>query len=169
MLCSYVPHDIVCGHRFDCGVANVAAGRTVCVCSFPRPGTVFYAKAGYFRRVIKMACQRRKLLNPGEDSTWVETISSFNLRAKDFGEASIWLKTSSGNTIDVMYFVHSVPVGEDHAFLPTLKAEIKCFFDVTCKWKTNATGRLVLDYCQDLPQGRKGELGGCCLKKGTTK
>ena len=83
-------------------LANVTAGCTMCVCSFPRPGTVFYAKAGFFKRVIKMACQRRKLLNPGEDSTWVETISSLNLRAKKFDKASIWLKTSSGNTIDVI-------------------------------------------------------------------
>ena len=116
-----------------------------------------------------MANKKRKLLNPDEDSTWIETISSFNLRAKDFGVESIWLKTGSGNAIDVMYFVHSVPIGEEHTFLPTLKAEIKYFFDVTRKRKTNATGRLVLDYCQDLPQGRKGGLGGCCLKKGTTK
>ena len=42
-------------------------------------------------------------------------------------------------------------------------------FDVTRKRKTNATGRLASDYCQDLPQGRKGGLGGHCLKKGTTK
>ena len=150
-------------------LANVANGRTKYVCSFPRPSKIVYAKYPYFRRVITMANKKQKLLNPDEDSTWVETISSFNLRAKDFGEASIWLKTSSGNTIDVMYFVHSVPIGEEHAFLPTLKAEIKYFFDITRKRKTNATGRLALDYCQDLPQGRKGGLGGYCLKKDTTK
>ena len=83
-------------------LANVAAGCTVYVYSFPRPGTVFYAKAGFFKRVIKMACQRRKLVNSGEDCTWVETISSLNLRAKEFGEPSTWLKTSSGNTTDVI-------------------------------------------------------------------
>ena len=116
-----------------------------------------------------MACQRRKLVNPGEDSTWVETISSLNLRAKEFGEASLWLKTSSGNTIDVIYFIHSVPIGEEHAFLSTLTDKIKYLFDVTRKRKTNVTVRLALDYCQDLPQGRKGGLGGYCLKKGTTK
>ena len=36
-------------------LANVAAGSLVYICSFPRPGTVFYAKAGFFKRVIKMA------------------------------------------------------------------------------------------------------------------
>ena len=101
--------------------------------------------------VMAMVYKKQQLLNPDEDSTWVKTISSFNLRAKELGEASSWLKTTSGNTIDVMYFVLSVPIGEEHAFLPMLKTEIKYFFDVTRKRKTNATGRLVLNYCQDLP------------------
>ena len=116
-----------------------------------------------------MVTNKKKLLHPEEDYTWVDTISSFNLRAKEFGEESIWLKTSSGNTIDVMYFIHSVPIGEEHTFLSKLNAEIKYFFDLTRKRKTNATGRLVLDYCKDLPQGRKDGLGGYCLSKGTTK
>ena len=34
-------------------LANVAARFLVHICSFPRPGTVFYAKAGFFKRVIK--------------------------------------------------------------------------------------------------------------------
>ena len=46
--------------------------------------------------------------------------------------------------------------------------EIKYFFDVTHKWKTNATGKLVLEYCLDLPQGKDGGLGRYCLNKGTT-
>ena len=50
-------------------LANVAAGFLVYVCCFPRAGSVFYAKAGFFKRLIKLACQRRKLVNPGEDST----------------------------------------------------------------------------------------------------
>ena len=50
-----------------------------------------------------------------------------------------------------------------------LKAQLKYFSDVTRKRKTNATGRLVLDFVMDLPQGRKGGLGNYCLNKGTTK
>ena len=144
-------------------------GCTKYICSFPRPGKMFYTKAAFFRRLITMANKRRQLLCPKEDNTWIETISSFNLHAKEFGEESIWLETSSGNTIDVMYFIHSVPIGEEHTFLSKLNAEIKYFFDINRKQKTNATGRLVLDYCKDLPQGRKGGLGGYCHSKGTTK
>ena len=90
-------------------------------------------------------------------------------RAKEFGKESIWLKTSSGNTIDVMYFIHSVPIGEEHTFLSKLNAKIKYFFDVMRKRKTNTTGRLVLDYCKDLPESRKGGLGGTVLAKAPQK
>ena len=91
-------------------LTNVADGCTKYVVSFPRPGKTFYAKAACFKMTIAMVYKKRKLLNPNADSTWIQTISSFNLRNKEFGEASSWLKTTSGNTIDVMYFVLSVPV-----------------------------------------------------------
>ena len=149
--------------------ANVADGYNHYIITFPKPGKVFYAKAACLKGVIIMANKKRKALNPKEDSTWIETISSINLRAKEFGDESIWLKTGNGNTIDVIQFIHAVPIGEEETFLPALKAKIKYFFDVTRRWKTSATGRLVLDYCCDLPQGKKGGLGGYCLNKGTTK
>ena len=57
-----------------------------------------------------MANKKRKILNPNEDSTWIETISSYNLHAKEFGDESIWHKTSSRNIVDVIYFVHAVPL-----------------------------------------------------------
>lgn len=40
---------------------------------------------------------------------------------------------------------------------------------MTRKRKSNVTGRLVLDYCQDLRQGPKDGLENYCLNKGTTK
>jgi chemotaxis protein histidine kinase CheA len=150
-------------------LANVADGCTKYVVSFPRRGTVFYAKAGCLQGIIALAHKQRKLVNPNEDGSWIQSISSYNLRDKEFGEASSWLKTTNGNTIDVIYFIVSVPIGEANAFESTLKAQLKYFFDVTRKRKTHVTGRLVLDYCQDLPQGRKGGLGKYCLNKGTTK
>ena len=36
-------------------LVNVADGCTKYVCSFPRPGKIFYAKSPFFRRVITMA------------------------------------------------------------------------------------------------------------------
>ena len=115
-----------------------------------------------------MACKKRRVLNPKEDSKWIETITSINLRGKEFGDDSLWLKTGNNNTIDVIQFIHAVPIGEEHTFLPTLNAKMKYFIDVTRKRKSNVTGKLVLDWCFDLPQGRTGGLGKYCLNKGTT-
>ena len=69
--------------------------------------------------------ERQKLLNQNEDNTWIQTISSYNLRKKEFGEESKWFKTTSGNTIDVIYFFLSVPIGKENAFEPMLKSQIK--------------------------------------------
>ena len=107
-------------------------------------------------------------MNPKEDSDWIKTISLINLCAKEFGDESVWFRTGNKNTIDVVQFVHAVPIGEEDTFLPTLEAKNKYFFDVTRKRKTNATGKLVLEYCLDLPQGKEGGLGRYCLNKGTT-
>ena len=150
-------------------LANVADGFTKWLVSLPRPGKTFYAKANWFKMIIALAYKQRKLVNPNEDGTWIQSISSHNLRKKEFGEASSWLKTTSGNTIDVIYFILTVRIGEEDTFEPMLKAQLKYFSDVTRKRKTNATGRLVLDFVMDLPQGRKGGLGNYCLNKGTTK
>ena len=147
---------------------NVADGYSYYVVTFPRGNTTFYFKAECAKSLIDLAYNRRKLLNPKEDGTWIETIASINLRAVEFGEESRWLKTSSNNTVDVTQFIHAVPIGEEEDFLPTLKAKIKYFFDVTHERKTNITGKLVLKYCIGRPQGRTGGLGKFCLNKGTT-
>ena len=112
-----------------------------------------------------MACQRQKLLNPSEDSTWAETMLSFNLRAKDFGEASIWLKTSSGNTIDVMHFVHSVPIGEEHAFLSTLTDKIKYFLVSPVSGRQLSREGLLWITAKTFPRVGRVDLGGAVLKK----
>ena len=147
---------------------NVADGYSYYVVTFSKGYTTFYFKAECARSFIAVVNKKRKVTNPNEDSTWIETISSINLRALEFGEESLWLKTSSKNTVDVTQFIHAIPIGEEEEFLPTLKAKIKYFFDVTRKRKTNITGRLVLEYCINLRQGRTAGLGAFCLKKGTT-
>ena len=150
-------------------LVNVADGRAIYLVSFPMRGAIFYFKAACFQGIIRLAHNKRKLFNPNEDSSWIESISSFNLRDKEFGDESRWLKTRSGNTMDVICFNVSVPVEDTNAFESALKAQMRYFFDVTRKRKSTVIGRLVLDYCQDLRQGQKGGLGNYCLKKGTTK
>ena len=147
---------------------NVANGYSYYVVTFSRGYATFYFKAECARSFIDLAYKKRKLVNPDEDGTWIQTITSINLRAVEFSEESHWLKTSSKNTVDVTQFIHAVPIGEEEDFLPTLKAKIKYFFDVTRKQKTNITSNLVLKYCMGRPQGKTSELGAFCLKKGTT-
>ena len=93
----------------------------------------FYFKADCAKSFIDLAYNKRKLLNPKEDGTWIQTITSVNLRSVEFGDESHWLKTSSNNTVDVIQFIHAVPIGEEEDFLPTLKAKLKYFYDVTRK------------------------------------
>ena len=135
---------------------NVADGCIKRVVTFPRTGKTFYAKAGFFKMMISLVCKKRKLLNQNEDNAWIQTISSYKLRKKEFGEESKWFKTASGNTIDVIYFVLSVPIGKEDTFDSMLKSQIQFFFDVTRKQKSNTTGKLLLEQCQSLPQGQKG-------------
>ena len=138
---------------------NVADGHSYYVVTFPRGYTTFYFKAECARSSIDLAYKKRKLVNPNEGGTRIETITLINLRAVEFGEESRWLKTSSNNTVDVTQFIHDVPIGEDEDFLLTLKAKTKYFFGVTRKRKTNITGKRVLKYCIGRPQGRTGGLG----------
>ena len=147
---------------------NVTTGFNLYTCTLPKPGKVFYAKSGCLRGLILMRNKKQKALNCKEDSDWIETISFIDLCDKEFGNESIWLKTGNKNIIDVIQLIHAAPIGEEDTSLPTLREKIKYFFDVTRKRKTNATGRLVLDYCLDLPQGKEGGLGKYCLNKGTT-
>ena len=52
---------------------------------------------------------------------------SYKLRKKEFGEESKWFKTASGNTIDVIYFVLSFPIGKEDTFESMLKSQIHFF------------------------------------------
>ena len=116
-----------------------------------------------------MVNNRRKLLHPEEDYTWIDTISSFNLRAKESGEESIWLKTSLGNTIDVMYFIHSVPIGEEHTFLSKLNAEIKYFLMSPVNGRQMPREGLFWIIVKTFPRVGRVDLGGTVLAKAPQK
>ena len=71
-----------------------------------------------------------------------------------------------GNTTDLTYFIHGVPLGEEETFGPLLNKRIKYFFNVSYKRKTNITGQAALNYVLNLPQGSTDGLGKFCLNKG---
>lgn len=108
-------------------IVNVTDGWNEYIVSFPRYGPVFYAKTGCLQGIIALVHKKRKLANPNEDGSWIQSVSSYNLRDEEFGEESRWLKTARGNTIDVMYFIVSVPIEKANAFESTLKAQLRYF------------------------------------------
>jgi hypothetical protein len=109
--------------------------------------------------------KKRKVVNPKEDGAWIDTVSDYHMRDKEYEDGSIWHRTSSGNTTDLVYFVHAVPIGEEESFGPLLAAKIKYFFDVSRKRNTNVTGKAALKFSLSLPTGATAGLGKFCLNK----
>ena len=52
------------------------------------------------------------------------------------------------NTINLMYFVHKVPLDDEQLFKSELTRKINYFFDVTKTKKTDVWGRLALNYAR---------------------
>ena len=94
-------------------------------------------------------------------------IGLFHIWKEEYGEESLWCRTEQkGNTIDLMYFVHAAPMGQEESLESELGKKIKHFFDVGKKRKTNIAGKMALSYALSLSTGKKGGLGKFCLNKG---
>ena len=145
---------------------NVTQGYILYVVTFPKPGKTFYLKAEHLKTLLKVALKKHKVLNLKEDGNWIETVLFCGARHKEYREESIRRRTSSGNTIDLVLFVHAVPVGEEEYFAHLLAARIKYFFDVSRKRKSNITGKAALNYVCGLPRGSTGGIEKFCLNKG---
>ena len=115
--------------------------------------------------MISLVYKKQKLLNQNEDNTWIQTISSYKLRKKEFGEESKWFKTTSGNTIDVIYFVLSVPIGKEDAFEPMLKAQIKYFLMPTVSKRLMPQEGLSWIIAKTFPRIRRVDLESTVLTK----
>ena len=149
------------------GFIRVETGERVYVVFFPKPNKTFYLKPEHMKALVTMAVSKRKLMYPGDDDGWVETISSIHLRDKEYGEESKWRRTEGkGNTTDLMYFVYTVPLDDEASFEEDLTRKVKYFFDVSKKRKTDITGVMALSYARNLAQGDNGGLGLFCLNKG---
>ena len=77
------------------------------------PGKTFYLKAEHYKNLLKVALKKHKVVNSNEDGAWIETISYYHMHDKVYGAESIWHRTSSNNTIALVYFVHAVLIGEE--------------------------------------------------------
>ena len=135
--------------------------------TFPKPGKLFLLKEDWYKTNIKICHKKRKLMAPKlkDDGKWIDTIHTYHLRKIEYGDESLYRKTKSGNTIDLVAFVHAVPLNDAESFRPLLEYRIKYFFDVCKKRKTNATGMNVLKFVRDLSTGDHSGLGRWALNR----
>ena len=97
----------------------------------------------------------------------METVDYYKMRDKEYGDESIWFRTQAkGNTIDLMYFDHKVPLDGEESFKSELAKKIKYFFDVTRTRKTDMWGKLALNYAFNSTYDVTRGLGKFCLNKG---
>ena len=150
------------------GFVNVGTNERIYLVSFQSLRNVFYLKAEHFQSLLMMALKRRKLLDPSEDGTWIDTVDYYKMRSKEYGEESKWFRSPvRGNTVDLMYFVHKVPLDDEDSFTSELTRKINYFFDVTKTKKSDVWGRLALNYARGLQQPGNGRgLAGYLLDKG---
>ena len=58
----------------------------------------------------------------------METVDYYKMRSKEYGDESKWFRTEpKGNTVDLMYFVHKVPLDDEELFKSELTKKIKYF------------------------------------------
>jgi len=157
------PLSITVSHGFT----NVQTGERVYVIVFPKPNKTFYLKPEHTRALVNMAVTKRKLLYPGDDNGWTESISSIHIRDKEYGTDSTWRRTvGKGNTTDLTYFVYTVPLDDESTFQEGLTRKVQSFFDVMRKRKTDITGMMALKFTRNMSAGDDRGLAFFCLTKG---
>jgi len=130
------------------GFTNIHTGEKVYVIIFPKPNKTFYLKPEHTKALVNMAVTKRKILNPGEDNGWAESISSFHIRDKEYGTDSKWRRTEGkGNTTDLTFFFYTVLLHDESTFEKGLTRKVKYFFDVIRKRKTD-----IINYRNDGPE-----------------
>ncbi len=135
--------------------------------TFPKPGKLFLVKPEWYKNNITICYKKRKAMNPKlkDTGSWINTIHQYHMRKAEYGEESLYRKTSSNHTIDLIAFVHAVPLNDMDSFESLLTYRLKYFFDVCRKRKTNATGLSVLKYVRNLPTGDGAGTGRWALTR----
>ena len=147
--------------------ASVTKGHAYYYVTFPKPGKLFILKPDWYRINISICHKRRKLVNPklNDDGDWIDTIHIYHVRKNEYGAESLYRKTNSNNTIDLIAFIHAVPLDDMESFDKLLTYRLKYFFDVCRKRRTNATGMNALQFIRDLPTGDTGGIGRWALNR----
>ena len=157
------PLTICVSPPFNC----ITNGYAYYYITFPKPGKLFILKPEWYKMNIAICHKKRKLTNPmlKDVGSWIDTIHIYHMRKNEYGAESLYRKTSNNNTIDLMAFIHAVPLDDMDSFGELLTHRLKYFFDVCRKRKTNATGMNALKFICDLPTGDTGGIGRWALNR----
>jgi hypothetical protein len=147
------------------GFTNVVEDVVYYMVVLTRSNKVFYVKAEFWRQLLKLRSRNQKKKGYDEPADWIETVNSFRLREKEFGVENKCRRSVRGNTTEVIYFVHAVPVGQGESFQTELEKKLDAFVSVARKRNQNHTGKLCLDYLFRQSAGRQGGLGKWALDK----
>ena len=134
---------------------NVANGFAYYLITFPKAGKLFLLKPEFYVTNIKIVYKKRKALNPKleDDGGWIDTIDMYHVRNIEFGDESIYRKTTKNKTIDLICFVHAVALNDAEAHRLLLDYRMKYFFDVCKKRKGDTTGMKALNFVRNLCTG----------------
>ena len=90
------------------------------------------------------------------DMSWTDTIGCVHVSKHEHGRETLWCRTGARNsTTDIMYFVLTIPIGQEHTLKDDVEKRVKLFFHVMTKKKNKFIDKLFLEHIRDL----KGDMG----------
>ena len=137
---------------------------------FGKPNNSFMCKAPHQKAIVTHCHKKRITGNSKNVPKWIGTIVDLKVCKVEHGQPSVWYKTTSGNTSEIIHFVVTVPEDEGETFHDTLDDIITNFFIKGFKArKKNPAGELALAYTEGLAdnsQANKGLYNWCVRVKG---
>ena len=95
---------------------------------FPKFGNTFFAKVPMVQTAVQSVASKLSLFTK-EDNTWLESIDFFHAREQEHGRENKWRRSGNSNsTTDLMYFVLTIPIGEEETFKDQLEKKVNLFF-----------------------------------------
>ena len=122
---------------------------------FPPPKGTYFCKVEFIKNVSVSIGSRLNFFKQ-MDMSWTDTIGCVHARKHEHGRESLWRRTGARNsTTDIMYFVLTIPIGQEHTLKDEVEKRVKLFFHVVTKKKNDFIGKLCLEHVRDL----KGDMG----------
>ena len=117
-------------------------------------------KAPHQNAIVTHCHMKRLTGNSKNVPGWVGTIVDLKVCKVEHGQPSVWYKTPSENTSEIIHFVVTVPEDETTTFHDTLADIITNFFIKGFKArKKNPAGKLALAYTEGLTDNSQADNG----------